>query len=80
MIWSTLAVQAFARGLMVENCGRFGGYLPQGLSWFVLAQDALLLLYATLLLHGVRRARPAPAITAHHSGDAEHHERRGPTR
>ncbi|MFI7140862.1 MauE/DoxX family redox-associated membrane protein [Streptomyces massasporeus] len=59
LIWSTLAVQAFARGLTVDNCGCFGVYLSQRLSWFVLAQDALLLLYAALLLRGARSARPA---------------------
>ncbi|PCG86991.1 hypothetical protein CIB93_05475 [Streptomyces sp. WZ.A104] len=80
VIWSALAVQAFARGLTVVNCGCFGVYLSQRLSWFVLAQDALLLLYAALLLRGVRRARPAPAITAHHSGDAAHHAGKGHTR
>ena len=60
LIWSTLAAQAFARGLVVENCGCLGVYLSQRLSWFVLAQDALLLLYAVLLL---RSARLAPAST-----------------
>jgi hypothetical protein len=50
--WALLAVQAYARGLTVSNCGCFGRYLPQRLSWFVLVQDALLLLYAGLLLRG----------------------------
>ncbi|MGP3951405.1 MauE/DoxX family redox-associated membrane protein [Streptomyces sp. 7N604] len=67
LIWSTLAVQAYARGLAVENCGCFGVYLPQSLSWIVLAQDALVLLYAAVLLHGARRG-PVPAAPRDGSG------------
>lgn len=52
VVWALLAAQAYARGLTVTNCGCFGRYLPQRLSWFVLVQDALLLLYAGLLLRG----------------------------
>ncbi|MFI2347139.1 MauE/DoxX family redox-associated membrane protein [Streptomyces sp. NPDC019443] len=61
VVWALLAVQAYARGLTVANCGCFGMYLTQRLSWFVLAQDALLLLYAGLLLRGARRRPAAPA-------------------
>lgn len=61
VMWTFLAVQAYARGLAVTNCGCFGIYLSQRLSWFVLAQDALTLLYAGLLLRGARRAPGAPA-------------------
>lgn len=46
--WSLLAVQAFARGLVVENCGCFGAYLAQELRWWVLLQDAYQLLLALL--------------------------------
>jgi hypothetical protein len=59
--WSLLAAQAYARGLTVANYGPFGIYLSQRLSWFVLAQDALTLLYAGLLLRGARRHPAAPA-------------------
>ena len=38
--WTALAVQAFARGLEVDNCGCFGIYLGQPLRWWVLVQDA----------------------------------------
>lgn len=38
--WTVLAVQAFGRGLEIENCGCFGVYLGQELRWYVLAQDA----------------------------------------
>jgi hypothetical protein len=61
VVWAVLAVQAYARGLTVANCGCFGIYLSQRLSWFVLVQDALLLLYSGLLLRG---ARTHPAATA----------------
>lgn len=57
LIWAGLGVQAYARGLDVANCGCFGVYLGQRLSWFVLAQDALLLVYAVLLIRGGFQAR-----------------------
>lgn len=59
LAWATLGLQAQLRGLSVDNCGCFGMYLTQRLSWFVLAQDALLLLYAVLMIRGGRRGRPA---------------------
>lgn len=54
-VWALLAVQAYARGLTVTNCGCFGTYLAQPLRWFVLVEDALMLLYAWLLLRGAHR-------------------------
>ncbi|WP_030842207.1 MauE/DoxX family redox-associated membrane protein [Streptomyces sp. NRRL F-4474] len=57
VVWTVLAVQAYMRGLAVANCGCFGIYLTQRLSWFVLLQDALTLLYAAVLF---RSARTAP--------------------
>lgn len=63
--WSLLAVQAYARGLTVANCGCFGVYLTQRLSWFVLVQDALMLFYAGLLLRGTRKGpagKPAGGV------------------
>lgn len=59
VVWTVLAVQAYARGLAVANCGCFGIYLTQQLSWFVLLQDALTLFYAWLLLRTCGRV-PAP--------------------
>ncbi|THA27200.1 hypothetical protein E4198_23395 [Streptomyces sp. RKND-216] len=55
VLWAALAVQAFARGLELDNCGCFGVYLSQPLRWFVLVEDALMLLYAAMLLRGARR-------------------------
>ncbi|WP_028812526.1 MauE/DoxX family redox-associated membrane protein [Streptomyces flavidovirens] len=58
--WTVLAVQAYARGLTVDNCGCFGIYLTQRLSWFVLLQDALPLFYAAPLFRSARTT-PAPS-------------------
>ncbi len=38
--WAVLAVQAFARGLVVPNCGCFGRWASQELRWWVLLEDA----------------------------------------
>lgn len=62
--WASLAAQAFVRGLTVDNCGCFGRFLTQGLGWLVLLQDALLLLYAGLLLRATRKARARSAAAA----------------
>ncbi|WP_067034334.1 MauE/DoxX family redox-associated membrane protein [Streptomyces dysideae] len=56
-VWAVLAVQAYARGLAIDNCGCFGRYATQPLRWWVLAEDALMLLYAWLLLRGSRSSR-----------------------
>lgn len=39
LVWSFVGAQAFARGLIVPNCGCFGTYLSQPLRWWVLIQD-----------------------------------------
>jgi uncharacterized protein (DUF427 family) len=57
LIWAVLGAQASARGLAVHNCGCFGRYLGQRLSWFTLAQDGLLLVYAAIMVRGGLRAR-----------------------
>ncbi|MBT2396956.1 MauE/DoxX family redox-associated membrane protein [Streptomyces sp. ISL-100] len=61
LVWALLAVQAYARGLTIANCGCFGTFLAQPLRWFVLVEDALMLLYAWLLLRAARRRPHAPA-------------------
>lgn len=56
--WSVLAVQAFARGLVVPNCGCFGRFLSQELRWWVLIEDAEFVLLAGWSLYTLtRRAR-----------------------
>lgn len=64
LVWMTLAVQAFARGLVVENCGCFGAYFTQRLRWWVLLEDAYLLLLAFLAARSVAvtLARRRPAV------------------
>jgi hypothetical protein len=68
LMWSTLAAQAFARGLVVDNCGCFGAYFSQSLRWWVLLEDAYQLLLALLAAWSVgvatavsRRLRVQPA-------------------
>jgi len=56
LTWATLGTQAYFRGLSIPNCGCFGRYLSQELSWFVLAQDVLLLAYAVVLFVTARAA------------------------
>ena len=71
VVWAGLALQAQLRGLQVDNCGCFGVYLSQRLSWFVLAQDALLLGYAVLMVRSARRAGrggPPPGLPAADAG------------
>ncbi|OII65578.1 hypothetical protein BJP40_01470 [Streptomyces sp. CC53] len=55
VVWAALAAQAFARGLVLDNCGCFGTYAAQPLRWYVLVEDALMLLYAWLLWRAVPR-------------------------
>lgn len=57
LLWTFLGASALARGVMVANCGCFGVYLTQRLSWFTLAQDGLLLVYAALMIRGSGRAK-----------------------
>lgn len=57
LLWSALAVQAFARGLSVPNCGCFGRYLAQELSWWVLVQDGYFVLLALIALRSAYRDR-----------------------
>jgi len=65
LVWAVLGVQGYLRGLSIDNCGCFGLYLTQRSSWFVLLQDALLLVYAAVLIRSGLRARRAatPART-----------------
>lgn len=46
--WAALAVQAFFRRLDVANCGCFGSYFAQRLSWLVLLQDVYFVVLAYL--------------------------------
>ena len=50
--WAGLAVSAYARGLVVRNCGCFGVHLAQPLRWPVLVEDAWLVWLSALI--GIR--------------------------
>ncbi len=43
VVWTVMATQAFARGLVLDNCGCFGRLWRQELRWWVLLEDAYLL-------------------------------------
>lgn len=58
LAWSALGVQAFARGLALDNCGCFGVYAAQPLRWWVLVEDLELVLLAVW----VRRRAGAPRV------------------
>lgn len=62
--WSVLALQAFARGLAVANCGCFGVHLGQSLRWWVLLEDAELVALAAWVRHTTLRPRAATEKTA----------------
>lgn len=53
--WSALAVQAFTRGVAVDNCGCFGVHLAQSLRWWVLVEDAEFVALAAWVLRAERR-------------------------
>lgn len=58
-LWAALAVQAFARGLAIPNCGCFGRFLTQRLSWLVLLQDAYFVALSWLALRSARNDSPS---------------------
>jgi hypothetical protein len=62
--WSAAGVEAFARGLALQNCGCFGTQLRQPLRWWVLLEDAEFLALAGWVLVQARRRPPVPARAA----------------
>lgn len=72
LFWAVLAVQAFARGLDVPNCGCFGAYLAQSLRWWVLLEDAYLLALAYLAARSVgTKLSPGLAADPRRTGRSE---------
>ena len=53
LAWLLLAL---ARGMQLDNCGCFGVYLAQPLTWYSPLEDAVLLSLAFLLWRGARKA------------------------
>jgi len=62
--WSVLAVQAFARGLALGNCGCFGVHLAQPLRWWILLEDVWFVGLAIWVWRDARRdvTRPAQPV------------------
>jgi hypothetical protein len=72
LFWSALSAQAFARGLEVENCGCFGSYLAQSLRWWVLLEDAYMLLLAFLATRAAGVPVPLPSVRLRRSHTSAH--------
>lgn len=66
--WSALAVQAFARGLTLDNCGCFGVHLGQPLRWWVLVEDAEFLALALWVRHRIEPRPGAPEMPRARTG------------
>ena len=68
--WSVLAVQAFARGLELDNCGCFGAYLAQPLRWWVLLEDAYMLVLAWYAAGAAGVPIPTPTLRLRRTQEA----------
>jgi hypothetical protein len=64
VFWTALGAQAFARGLVIENCGCFGVYLGQELRWWVLFQDGYFLVLAWYAAAASGLGLPLPRLRA----------------
>jgi hypothetical protein len=68
--WSVLGAQAFARGLQLDNCGCFGAYLAQPLRWWVLVEDAYMLVLAWYAAAAAGLPIPTPALRLRRTQEA----------
>ena len=68
--WSFLAAQAFARGVELDNCGCFGAYLAQPLRWWVLVEDAYMLVLAWYAAAAGGLPIPTPALRLRRTQEA----------
>lgn len=66
--WSLLAIQGFARGLVIDNCGCFGVHLAQPLRWWVLVEDAQFVALAAWVRHRERAAEAPNCVPAWSAG------------
>lgn len=82
LAWTTLGVQAFVRGVALDNCGCFGVYAGQPLRWWVLVEDVELIALVLWVRRGTAlgatfRSRGRPSsdeIDDHRRGlELEHH-------
>lgn len=53
--YAVLDIQGYVRGLPITNCTCFGAYAPQRLTWFVLLQEAYVLVLLVWLLRKASR-------------------------
>jgi hypothetical protein len=58
IVWSAFALQAFARGVALDNCGCFGVHFGQSLRWWVLLEDAEFVALSAWVRRAERRTRP----------------------
>lgn len=70
IVWAALAAQAFARGLVVPNCGCFGRFASQELRWWVLLEDVYFVAAAVWVAMAVRRAGPEPGTVVPAAAEA----------
>lgn len=70
IFWAMLGVQAFLRGLELENCGCFGAYLAQPLRWWVLLEDAYMLVLAWYAAAAAGLPLPKPALRLRRTQEA----------
>lgn len=68
--WSILAAQAFARGLELDNCGCFGAYLAQPLRWWILGEDAYMLVLAWYAAGAAGLPIPTPTLRPRRTQEA----------
>lgn len=59
LAWGVLGIQAFARGIALDNCGCFGVHASQPLRWWVLIEDLEFLALAWWV-----RTKAGPAAVA----------------
>lgn len=69
-----LGIQAFARGLALDNCGCFGVYAAQPLRWWVLVEDVEVVALAVWV---VRRPAPGRPSSPRPYSPGGSHERSG---
>jgi hypothetical protein len=63
LAWGVLGMQAFARGIALDNCGCFGVHAGQSLRWWVLIEDLELLALAWWVRANAARTATAPRST-----------------
>jgi hypothetical protein len=72
----SLDLGALARHLTIANCTCFGTYLPQRLSWFVIAQEAVVIGLLTWLFTSTMRWPSLDHVGANAAGEPPHHPHR----